>query len=112
MGIYTQQPSRAQLLISELESTFKDSGKRSLTDFFRVSTNNYFFLEFWTVEFKPLANFVKANEAHTPDALEKLLLQAYPQSIGDFMFIEWPKLEDELLLTTERSALMRSDVCK
>ncbi|KAL7729879.1 hypothetical protein ACLKA6_014728 [Drosophila palustris] len=91
VGIYTQQPSRAQLLISELESAFKDS-------------------EFWTVEFKLLANFVKASQAHTPDALEKLLLEAYPQSVGDFMFIEWPKLEDELLLTTERSALMRSDV--
>jgi len=59
-----------------------------------------------------LPTFPKASDAHTPDALEKLLLQAYPQSVGDFMFIEWPKLQDELLLTTERSALMRSDVCK
>ncbi|XP_034486573.1 GPI transamidase component PIG-S-like isoform X2 [Drosophila innubila] len=91
VGIYTQQPSRGQLLISELQTAFKDS-------------------DIWIVEFKLFTNFAKANEAHTPDALEKLLLQAHPQSVGDFMFIEWPKLEDELLLTTERSALMRSDV--
>lgn len=64
------------------------------------------------MKFKQLSPFAKAAEAHTPAALEKLLLQAHPQSVGDFIFIEWPRLEDELLLTTERSALMRSDVSK
>ncbi|EDW59129.2 GPI transamidase component PIG-S isoform X2 [Drosophila virilis] len=91
VAIYTQQPSRAQLLITELQNAFSDS-------------------DIWNVEFKQLVPFAKAAEAHTPAALEKLLLQAHPQSVGDFIFIEWPRLEDELLLTTERSALMRSDV--
>ncbi|TDG48162.1 hypothetical protein AWZ03_005337 [Drosophila navojoa] len=91
VSIYTQQPERAQLLITELQNAFKDS-------------------DFWIVKFKQLPPFAKAAETHTPAALEKLLLQEHPQSEGDFMFIEWPKLEDELLLTTERSALMRSDV--
>ncbi|XP_017874745.1 PREDICTED: GPI transamidase component PIG-S-like isoform X2 [Drosophila arizonae] len=91
VSIYTQQPDRAQLLITELQNAFKDSNV-------------------WIMEFKQLSPFAKAAEAHTPAALEKLLLQEHPQSVGDFMFIEWPKLEDELLLTTERSALMRTDV--
>ncbi|XP_030559538.1 GPI transamidase component PIG-S-like isoform X2 [Drosophila novamexicana] len=91
VAIYTQQPSRAQLLITELQNAFSDS-------------------DIWNVKFKQLSPFAKAAEAHTPAALEKLLLQAHPQSVGDFIFIEWPRLEDELLLTTERSALMRSDV--
>ncbi|KAH8374936.1 GPI transamidase component PIG-S isoform X2 [Drosophila serrata] len=89
--IFTQQPSRGQLLISELESAFSDS-------------------DIWSVEFKQLSPTAKTvQEAHTPAALEKLLLREHPQSMGDFMFIEWPNLQEELLLTTERSALMRSD---
>ncbi|EDW84736.2 uncharacterized protein Dwil_GK14273 [Drosophila willistoni] len=90
VAIYTQQASRAQLLISELQSRFNDS-------------------DIWSVEFKQLPPLANAKEVHTPAALEKLILKEHPQSVGDFMFIEWPKLEDELLLTTERSALMRSD---
>ncbi|EDV90665.1 GH14258 [Drosophila grimshawi] len=91
IAIYTQETNRGQLLITELETAFADS-------------------DIWNVEFKQLLPFAKAAEVHTPAALEKLLLQAHPQSVGDFLFIEWAKLEDELLLTTERSALMRSDV--
>lgn len=69
--------------------------------------------EIWAVEFKQLSLPEKtAQEAHTPAALEKWLLKEHPQSMGDFMFIEWPKLQEELLLTTERSALMRSDTCE
>jgi len=65
--------------------------------------------EIWSVEFKQLSPTSKTQEAHTPAALEKLLLEENVQSVGDFMFIEWPKLQEELLLTTERSALMRAD---
>lgn len=72
----------------------------------------FFLLGIWIVEFKQLATPAQASEAHTPAGLEKLLLQAHPLSVGDFLFIEWPKLEDEILLTTERSALMRRDVSK
>ncbi|XP_017079972.2 GPI transamidase component PIG-S isoform X2 [Drosophila eugracilis] len=90
VAIYTQQSSRGQLLIAELQSAFSDS-------------------EIWSVEFKQLSPTTKTQEAHTPATLEKLLLEEYVQSVGDFMFIEWPKLQEELLLTTERSALMRSD---
>ncbi|BFF92851.1 GPI transamidase component PIG-S-like [Drosophila madeirensis] len=90
VAIYTQGSSRAQLLIGELQSAFNES-------------------EIWNVEFKHLPPPSRSNEAHTPAALEKLLLQEHPQSVGDFMFIEWPKLQEEVLLTTERSALIRSD---
>lgn len=69
----------------------------------------HFPLEIWSVEFKQLSPTPMTQEAHTPAALEKLLLENHVQSVGDFMFIEWPKLQEELLLTTERSALMRSD---
>ncbi|XP_034114711.1 GPI transamidase component PIG-S-like isoform X1 [Drosophila albomicans] len=91
IGIHTLNPERAQLLISELEAEFKNSTT-------------------WLVQFNYLPSSDKTANAHSPAVLEKLLLQQHPLSVGDFVFIEWPKLEEELLLTTERSALMRSDV--
>ncbi|XP_017086843.2 GPI transamidase component PIG-S-like isoform X2 [Drosophila bipectinata] len=90
VAIYTKELSRGQLLIGELESAFSDS-------------------EIWTLRFKQLNATEKILEAHTPAVLEKLLLKEHPQNLGDFMLIEWPNLQEELLLTTERSALMRGD---
>lgn len=68
-------------------------------------------LDIWAVKFKQLNATAKIQEAHTPAVLEKLLLKEHPQRVGDFMLIEWPNLQEELLLTTERSALMREDTC-
>ncbi|KAH8278869.1 hypothetical protein KR018_010524, partial [Drosophila ironensis] len=90
VAIYTQEPTRGQLLISELQTAFAGN-------------------EIWSMEFVQLSGSAKTKEAHTPAALERLLLAEHPLRTGDFMFIEWPKLQEELLLTTERSALMRSD---
>lgn len=53
-----------------------------------------------------------ANTAHTPAALEILILKQFPLKIGDFLFIEWPKLTEEILLTTERTALFKPDTSK
>lgn len=68
-------------------------------------------LEIWAVKFKQLNATAKIQEAHTPAVLEKLLLKEHPQKVGDFVLIEWPNLQEDLLLTTERSALMRDDTC-
>ncbi|EDW51106.1 GM17769 [Drosophila sechellia] len=63
VAIYTQDTSRGQLLIAELQSAFSDN-------------------EIWSVEFKQLSPTPKTQEAHTPAALEKLLLENHVQSIG------------------------------
>jgi len=114
VSIYTQQTSRGQLLIGELQSAFNDSGKYIHSTSILLQKLIYqcyvvMLAEIWSVEFKQLSPTSKTQEAHTPAALEKLLLEENVQSVGDFMFIEWPKLQEELLLTTERSALRRAD---
>lgn len=42
----------------------------------------------------------------TPAKLETELLKLYPASVGQFLFIEWPKLDDDVLVTSERTAFI------
>lgn len=57
-------------------------------------------------------NFEKANTVKTPAALETLILKEVELREGDFAFIEWPKLQEEVLITNDRTALIRSDASK
>lgn len=58
-----------------------------------------------------IAPFEKALHTKTPASLENILLKEEEIRAGDFIFIEWPKLQEDVLLTSERSALIRSDTC-
>ncbi|XP_058168870.1 GPI transamidase component PIG-S [Anopheles ziemanni] len=42
----------------------------------------------------------------TPAKLETELLKLFPASVGQFLFIEWPKLDDDVLVTSERTAFI------
>lgn len=49
----------------------------------------------------------------TPAALETHILEEYPVSSGNFLFMEWPKLRtDDVVVMSDRAAVMSSDVCK
>lgn len=58
-----------------------------------------------------LSDDKKAYDALTPASLEAIILRKYPVNAGDFMFIEWTKLDDEILVTSERTALIAKDAC-
>ncbi|XP_037948214.1 GPI transamidase component PIG-S-like isoform X1 [Teleopsis dalmanni] len=90
IGIFTFQKERSSLLISELNEAFADNS-------------------LWDVKFVQILPFEKANEAKTPAGLESYILKQHQLKVGDFIFIEWPRLEEEVLLTNERSALIRTD---
>lgn len=47
-----------------------------------------------------------AETAHTPAALEAAILTRYPLGLGEFALIEWSKLEDDVLVTSERTAFI------
>lgn len=48
-----------------------------------------------------------------PSVLEARVLQQYPLAPGDFVFLEWEKLaEDDILVASERSALISAHACK
>lgn len=44
--------------------------------------------------------------AKTPAALEAAILKRYPLGLGEFVLIEWPKLGEDVLVTSERSAFI------
>lgn len=44
----------------------------------------------------------------TPSSLESLVLKHYPLKKGEFMFLEWTKFTEDILVTSDRSALISS----
>lgn len=68
--------------------------------------------DIWNLEFVHRATFEKAANIKTPAALEALILKEVVLNEGDFAFIEWPKLKEEVLITNDRTALISSDTCK
>lgn len=66
----------------------------------------------WLLNVEPIAYFEKASSIKTPAGLENLIFKEHNIKEGDFVFIEWPKLQEEILITNERTALIRSDISK
>lgn len=46
--------------------------------------------------------------AKTPAMLESIILKHYPIQVSDFMFSEWEKFTEDILVTSDRSALISS----
>lgn len=63
-------------------------------------------MEFYEVEI----NITKATP--TPHTLESLILNKYRIDQGDFLFIEWETLTDEILVTSQRTAFFKKYTCK
>ncbi|XP_065371680.1 GPI transamidase component PIG-S isoform X2 [Calliphora vicina] len=90
IGIFTFKSERSSLLVEELKEGYANE-------------------EIWVLEFKQIPYFEKASTVKTPAVLESLLLKEHQINEGDFVLIEWPKLQEEILITNERTALIRSD---
>lgn len=76
---------------------------------FKTLLNLIQITENWLLDFKQIPYFEKAATVKTPAGLENLILKENQINEGDFVFIEWPKLQEEILITNERTALIRSD---
>ncbi|XP_062534059.1 GPI transamidase component PIG-S-like isoform X1 [Armigeres subalbatus] len=88
MGLFVKSQERRDILLFELSKKFE---------------NNFAFnlqLEEFTLD----PSLVDA--AKTPAALEAAILKKYPLGLGDFVLIEWNKLEDDVLVTSERTAFI------
>lgn len=48
----------------------------------------------------------------TPAILESKILKHYPLKNGDFVFLEWKKFTEDVLITSERSAMISNQTCK
>uniref|UniRef100_A0A1A9WRR7 uS12 prolyl 3-hydroxylase n=1 Tax=Glossina brevipalpis TaxID=37001 RepID=A0A1A9WRR7_9MUSC len=90
IGVFTFTNEKTQLLVKELTQQYKSN-------------------EIWLIEFHHIPYVKEASLFKTPAALEDFILKSYDMKEGDFLFIEWPKLQEDILITNERSALIASD---
>lgn len=91
IGIFTHDSARTNNLMHELELYFKDH-------------------EIANINFNSI-NLDKelAEVAHSPAALENLAQKSVVVREGDFMFIEWVKLSEEVLVNSGRTAFISSN---
>ena len=52
------------------------------------------------------------RNAKTPANLESILLRHYTVKAGDFLFLEWEKFTEDILVTSDRSALISSQTSR
>lgn len=57
-------------------------------------------------------NYEQARNAKTPAALEAIILKDYALNPGDFVLLEWDKFTDDILVTSDRSALISHQTSK
>lgn len=108
IGIFTHSVHRSALLVQELNQMQPKDGKLlsklviEWIERFSPLTSGLFKLRIEAIN-------VTADELRgitVPSVLESRLLKQYPLTAGDFVFIEWEKLTEDILLTSERSALI------
>lgn len=93
IGIFISDSNKQVSMIKDLENLF----------------SNHQFLK---INFIPLQlNEESLKAAKTPASLEKILLTKYTHfGYGDFVFIEWLRLTDDILVTADRTAFMSPQV--
>nr|XP_019537101.2 GPI transamidase component PIG-S isoform X1 [Aedes albopictus] len=88
MGLFVKSKERRDVLLFELRKKFE---------------NNFVFnLQLEDFSLDPAL----VEAAKTPAALEAAVLKRHPLGLGEFALIEWNKLEDDVLVTSERSAFI------
>uniref|UniRef100_A0A182NLH8 uS12 prolyl 3-hydroxylase n=1 Tax=Anopheles dirus TaxID=7168 RepID=A0A182NLH8_9DIPT len=88
LGLYCQSAERREILAFELRKKFEQ--------------NFVFDLDLQLLSL----DAETASAIKTPARLEAELLQRYPTSVGQFLFIEWHKLDDDILVTSDRTAFI------
>ncbi|XP_058467309.1 GPI transamidase component PIG-S-like isoform X1 [Malaya genurostris] len=88
LGLFVKSRERRDILLFELDKKFEH--------------NFVFNLQLEDISLDP--SIVSA--AKTPAALEAAILKRYSMGVGDFVIIEWGKLEDDVLVTSERTAFI------
>ncbi|XP_053657836.1 GPI transamidase component PIG-S [Anopheles marshallii] len=88
LGLYCQSAERGDILAFELRKKFEQNFVFELD------------LQLLSLDTDILSTI------KTPARLEAELLQRYPTSVGHFLFIEWHKLDDDILVTSDRTAFI------
>ncbi|XP_049284416.1 GPI transamidase component PIG-S-like isoform X1 [Anopheles funestus] len=88
LGLYCRSAERREILAFELRKKFEQNFVFELD------------LQLLSLDAEILSTI------KTPARLETELLQRYPTAVGQFLFIEWDKLDDDILVTSDRTAFI------
>uniref|UniRef100_A0A182JXQ6 uS12 prolyl 3-hydroxylase n=1 Tax=Anopheles christyi TaxID=43041 RepID=A0A182JXQ6_9DIPT len=88
LGLYCQSAERREILSFELRKKFEQNFVFELD------------LQLLSLDAETVSTI------KTPARLEAELQKHYPSSLGHFLFIEWPKLDDDILVTSDRTAFI------
>ncbi|XP_053679309.1 GPI transamidase component PIG-S [Anopheles nili] len=88
LGLYCRSTERREILAFELRKKFEQNFVFDLE------------LQLLSLDTETLSTI------KTPAKLESELLNRYPASVGDFLFIEWHKLDDDILVSSDRTAFI------
>lgn len=94
IGIFIASQERQKKVVEELELFFRGN------DIFKATI------------IPIVASQSETENVRTPASLEKLLSQKYTAKAGDLLVAEWMKLEEDVLVTNERTLFFSPKACK
>lgn len=113
VGIFTHSIERATLLIRELNEMAAKNGIQCQNSTKKNCLFEIIITDVLSIEFDLIRVDKKSvKNVKTPAILEANVLKAYPIQSGDFLILEWEKFTEDILVTSERSALISSQTCK
>lgn len=94
IGIFIGDAQRKSRVIEDLEALF------SSNDIFKAKVSGV------------NADPSEVSDIKTPAKLEQLLMKQHEVKPGDLLIVEWKNLEDEILVTSERTIFISHKVCE
>lgn len=94
VGIFIENDDRQKEVMDELEVFFRN--------------NDIFNAKLIAIKLDP----TKAATIKTPAKLEKVLTETYAIKPGNLLIAEWSSLEDEILVTSERTLFISPKACE
>lgn len=117
IGIFTHSKERSDLLANELTDQLSEEGKfREKKLFFLLplnQLNNENLIDILSIKFEAIQiEDALVSNARTPALLESIVLKHYDLKKGNFLFLEWSNFTEDVLVTSDRSALISSQTSK
>lgn len=94
VGVYVQSDKRRELIVNDLNSLF--------------NANDIF-----SANLKEIVIDAKSVESiKTPVKLEQAVMKNHAISEGDLLIVEWKNLEDEILVSSDRTIFVSDKICE
>lgn len=94
IGVYIQNQQRRELIFNDLNSLF--------------NTNDIFSANLKEI----LIDSNLVDSIKTPVKLQQSVMNKYKVTVGDLLIVEWKNLQDEILVSSDRTIFVSDKICK